>query len=295
VGASFGHDLNPLVNTINFWENTGNANYNAMIATLTHNFSHTFQASAQYTWARAMDELSGPYYQDPYPYDPSNAYGRANYDVRDAFKLFGLWQPVFFHGSHNWIEKIAGGWSLSGIWNWHSGFPFDPFYNASTNFYYQNSGYGQLRPAAVVSGYGTSTSNSAFQQAINPNYGGNGTTFFLPPTFVAGPSFPATAPAPAAGIHRNSLQGPGYNDIDVSLAKAFGLPKNRVLGESARFEIRADIYNLFNTTNINVASIDGSLGSVDPTGVVTSVNPDFGVAGAALGSRTIQLQARFSF
>jgi hypothetical protein len=242
-----------------------------------------------------MDELSGPYYQDPYPFNPNNAYGRSNYDVRNAFKIYGLWQPVFFRGSHNWIEKIAGGWSVSGIWNWHTGFPWDPFYNASTNFYYQNSGYGQLRPAAMISGFGTSTDKSRFQQAINPNFGGDGTSFFLPPTFAPGPSFPATATAPAPGIRRNSLNGPSYNDIDLSLAKAFGLPKNKVLGEAARFEVRADIFNLFNTTNINVATIDGSLGAVDPTGAVTSVNSNFGVAGAALGSRTIQLQARFSF
>jgi hypothetical protein len=295
IGVARGFAMNPLVNTVNFWGNIGNGNFNAMVATLSHNFSHSFQATATYTWARSMDELSGPYYQDPYPYNPTNAYGRSNYDVRNAFKLFGLWQPVFFHGSHNWIEKVAGGWSLSGIWNWHSGFPWDPFYNASTNFYYQNSGYGQLRPSAVVSGFGTSTDNNRFQQNNNPNFGGDGTRFFLPPTFAAGPSFPATAPAPGPGIHRNSLNGPGYKDLDVSLSKAFGLPRNRVLGESARFEIRADIYNLFNTTNINVATIDSALGTVDPTGAVTQVNSDFGVAGAALGSRTIQLQARFSF
>ncbi len=295
VGGSYGYALNPLVNTITFWENTGNANYNAGTATLSHNFSHTFQASAQYTFARAMDELSGPYYEDPYPYNPSLAYGRANYDVRNAFKLFGLWQPVFFRGSHSWIEKVAGGWSLSGIWNVHSGFPWDPFYNASTNLYYQNSGYGQLRPAAVAMGAGTSTSNSTFQQATNPNYGGNGTKFFLPPTFVGGATFPAIAPPPAAGIHRNSLNGPGYNDVDLSLAKGFGLPRIRGLGENAKFEIRADVYNFFNKTNINVSSIDGNLGSVAPDGTVTSVNSDFGVAGSALGSRTVQLQARFSF
>jgi hypothetical protein len=295
VGGSYGFALNPLVNTINFWENTGNANYNAMIATLSHNFSHTFQASAQYTWARAMDELSGPYYEDPYPFDPSLAYGRANYDVRNAFKLFGLWQPVFFHGNHNWIEKIAGGWSLSGIWNFHTGFPWDPFYNASTNLYYQNSGYGQLRPSAMLIGAGDSTANSTFMQNTNPNFGGDGTRFLLPPSFVAGPSFPATAPAPAPGIHRNSMNGPSYNDVDLSLSKGFGIPRNRILGESARFEIRADVYNFFNKININVASIDGNLGSVNPDGSIASVNPDFGVAGSALGSRTIQLQARFSF
>jgi len=295
IATANGFSLNPLVNTINFWGNIANGNYNAMVATFSHNFSHSFQATATYTWARSMDQLSGPYYQDPYPFNPQNAYGRSNYDVRNAFKLYGLWQPVFFHGSHGWIEKIAGGWSVSGIWNWHTGFPWDPFYNASTNFYYQNSGYGQLRPAAMLSGFGTSTDKSQFEQATNPNYGGDGTKFFLPPTFVAGPSFPATGAAPTPGIHRNSLNGPGYNDIDLSLAKGFGLPKNKVLGEAARFEIRADIFNLFNTTNINVATIDGALGAVDPTGAVTSVNSNFGVAGAALASRTIQLQARFSF
>jgi hypothetical protein len=295
IAAANGLALNPLVNTVNFWQNTGTANYNAMIATLTHNFTRGFQASAQYTWAKAMDQNSGPYYEDPYPFDTSAAYGRANYDVRNAFKLFGLWQPVFFHGSHGWIEKVAGGWSLSGIWNMHSGFPFDPFYNASTNLYYQGSGYSQLRPAGILPGVGTSTANSAFQQATNPNYGGDGTQFFAGPSFVAGPAFPGIAAGPTPGIHRNSLTGPGYNDVDASISKGFGLPHMRILGENARFEIRADVYNLFNKTNINVASIDGNLGSVGPDGSITSVNSDFGVAGSALGSRTIQLQARFSF
>jgi hypothetical protein len=34
---------------------------------------------------------------------------------------------------------------------------------------------------------------------------------------------------------------------------------------------------------------------VNPDGSIGSVNSDFGVAGGALGSRTVQLQARFSF
>lgn len=300
VAAANGIALNPVVQSLSYWSNVGNANYNAAIATLTHNFSRGFQASAQYTWAKALDQNSGPYYQDPYPYLTAAAYGRANYDVRNAFKLFGLWQPVFFHGN-SWAEKVAGGWSLSGIWNLHSGFPWNPYYNITGNAYYAQSGYGQLRPAAVASGYGTSTSNSAFMKSTNSNYGGDGTKFFLPPSYVTGASFPASSPPPVVGIERNSLTAPGYNDVDASLSKAFGLPKNRVLGENARFEIRADFYNLFNKTNINVQNIDANLGSVTPAGVVTP-NSDFGVAGGssngtngALGSRTIQLQARFSF
>jgi hypothetical protein len=295
IAAAYGLPLNPAVNFVNFWQNTGTANYNAMIATITHNFSHEFQASAQYTWARSMDENSGPYYSDPYPFDTSAAYGRSNFDVRNAIKLFGLWQPVFFRGSHSWAEKVVGGWSLSGIWNLHSGFPFDPYYNVNGNLYVGNSGYGTVRPAAYLGGAGTSTDNHVFMQGTNPNYNGNGTTFFSGPTYVTAPAFPAIGPAPQVGIHRNSLTGPGYNDLDVSLAKGFGLPKMPVLGESSRFEIRADIYNFFNKININTASIDGRLGSVNPDGSIESVNSNFGVAGGALGSRTVQLQARFSF
>jgi carboxypeptidase family protein len=295
IGAAEGLALNPSINLLDFWENAANANYNAMLATLSHNFSHTFQASAQYTWARAMDENSGPYYEDPYSFNTSAAYGRSNYDVRNAFKIFGLWQPVFFRGSHSWIEKIVGGWSLSGIFNWHSGFPWDPTYGATgPGLYYAGSNYNTLRPVGVLAGFGTRTDNGAFQTSPNPNFGGDGTKFFVPPTFVAGAPFPATSPAPPIGIHRNSLNGPAYRDVDISLAKAFGLPKMRALGESARLEVRADIYNFFNNLNINTATIDGFLGSVAPNGTV-SPNSDFGVAGQALGSRTIQLQARFSF
>ena len=292
IAASAALALNPKVNFLNFWDNSGSGNFNAGIFSITHNFSRSFQASARYTWSKAMDENSGPYFQDPYPFITQAAYGRSDYNVTNAFKFFGLWQPTFFHGN-SWKEKILDGWTLSGIWNLHSGFPWNPFYNTN-NVYYQGSGYSQLRPAGIIPGAGTSTSNNTFEQPVNPNYGGNGTKFFLPPSYVQGPPFPAIGPAPLPGIHRNSLNSPGYNDVDLTLSKAFGLPRIPGLGERARFEVRADVYNFFNKTNINSQQIDGNLGSAAPDGTVTP-NSDFGVAGSALGSRTVQLQARFSF
>jgi hypothetical protein len=57
------------------------------------------------------------------------------------------------------------------------------------------------------------------------------------------------------------LNGPGYQDLDASLTKAFGLPKMPVLGSAAVFEIRADAYNLFNKININTGQIDDTVGS----------------------------------
>ena len=298
IALAHGIPLNPKSNFVDYYSNTANGNYNGMTATLTHNFAHQFQAEVQYTWAKAMDEGSGPYEEDPYPFDVHAAYGRSDYNVQNAFKLFGLWQPVFFHGN-NLLEKTLGGWSLGGIFNAHSGFPFNPVYN-TTGPYYQGSGYGALRPSKYLGGAGSKTGNSIFKRLVNPNYGGDATKYFAPPVYVQGPTFPATAPAPTPGIHRNSLNGPGYQDLDASLTKAFGLPKMPVLGDAARFEVRADVYNLFNKTNINTASMDDAIGSAAPDGTITQVNSHFGEPGAnnipaALGSRTVQLQARFSF
>ncbi|MGB8030093.1 MAG: carboxypeptidase regulatory-like domain-containing protein [Terracidiphilus sp.] len=298
IAAQKGLALNPVVNFIDFYENSGTGNYNALVATLGHSFAQHFQAEAQYTWGKAMDENSGPYEEDPYPYNTHAAYGRSDYNVKSAFKLFGLWQPVFFSG-HSWAEKYIGGWSLSGIWNLDTGFPWNPTYGTS-GIYYQGSAYGSVRPAGHVAGAGTSTANKTFEGigGINSNYGGNGTKFLTPPTYTLGPAFPATAPGPPPGIQRNSLNGPGYNDFDASLTKDFGLPmppNNRILGENANLSFRVDSYNLFNKTNINTGCMDTYLGSAAPDGTVTSVNSDFGVSCGSLGSRTVQMQVRFNF
>ena len=228
IAAGNGVALNPAANFVDYYANTGTGNYNAMIATLKHTFAHQFNLEAQYAWAKAMDENSGPYEEDPYPYNSHAAYGRSDYNVANAFKLFGLWQPVIFRGNHRWVEKVAGGWSLSGIFNVHSGFPFNPVYNTNTSggLYYNGSGYGSLRPAAYVGGAGTSTSNSTFMQAANPNYKGNGTTYFTAPTFVNGPAFPATAAPLLPGIHRNSLEWTRLQRCGCELEQGLRVPQH---------------------------------------------------------------------
>jgi hypothetical protein len=70
----------------------------------------------------------------------------------------------------------------------------------------------------------------------------------------------------------------------MNLAKAFGLPKMRVLGEGAKFEVKANFLNLFNTLNIDPSTISNSISS-----------SNLGQATSALGSRVIDFQARFSF
>jgi hypothetical protein len=303
--------LNPLVTNLDVYSNGGNTSYNSFIADVKHPFSHQFSAEAQYVWARSMDNSSTPYEEDPYyPASPSYSWGRSDYDVRDSFKVFGLWQPVFFHGSRSWIEKVAGGWSLSGIYTVHTGFGWTPLYTTPDSLYCSNCNYTTLRPK-YAGGGGHSTSNHAFEQESNfadYNTAANATTtttatvngspqpvvtsyankYFSVPNYQAAitGAFPGTNAAlpPPPGEGRNSFNGPGYRDVDASITKAFGLPNSRLLGNAAKFEIRADFFNLFNNVNLDTSAIATN---------ITATN--FGQDTTQLGSRTITFQGRFSF
>lgn len=283
VPAASGFTLNPQIGGGDFWGVGGHANYNAMLAELNHRFSHQFMADAQFTWAKSMDTSSAPYSEQDYPYNVNLNYGRSDYNVGKAFKLYGLWQPVIFHGSNSWMEKIVGGWSLSGILNLHSGFPWTPVVSVvGGSLYCGQCGYSQILPAAYLGGAGTSTSNGAFE--TGSNYPKGGAAYFSTPTYTAFGGSTFGSALPQTGLRRNLLNGPGYRDFDMTLAKAFGLPYIPVLGEHAKIEFRMDAYNLFNTLNLNPTSISNNI-----------ANANFGQATSALGARTITLSARFSF
>lgn len=286
-----GQAQNPLVQNIDYYANTGNSSNNALLAGLKHNMSHGLQFDAEFQYSKTMDTGSGPYYEDPYPYEPRLAYGRSDFNFGKAFKLYGLWQPKFFHGN-SVLSKLADGWSVSGIYNIHTGFPFTAVYPVSGgNLYYSSSGYGSLRPAAFLRGNQHHTGNKAFENGLPnvnfPNIPGNGATspyFVNPVAPVAGSSGFASGLPSLPGVSRNSFDGPGYQDVDATVTKSFGFPSGRVIGENANLEIRADAFNLFNQTNLNPSSI-----------VTNYLLPNFGQAQTGLAGRTVNLQARFSF
>jgi hypothetical protein len=242
VAAVQGLALNPGVSNVDFYGNQAHGNNNSFLAGLKHQFSHQFMADAEFNWSKSMDTSSAPYEEQYYPYDTSLSYGRSDYNVGKAFKLFGMYQPVFFHGDHAWLEKIAGGWSLSGIYNVHSGFPWYPIVSVNGgSLYCSTCNYTQLLPGAYLGGAGHDTSNSAYKSGplvgngVNKNFpqaatDGNANAYFSNPAYTLGGDFPSTAtpinaPIPQApGVSRNSLTGPGYRDVDGTLSKSFGLP-----------------------------------------------------------------------
>ncbi len=303
VAAVRGYPLNPQLNQVIDYTNGANSNYNAMLASLKHNFSHSFQVETDYTWSKSMDEGSSSYNRDSYaPISIHDVYGRSDYNFTNNMRIFGLYRPSFFH--ERWLHSFADGWSLGGTYEYHSGFPWTPTYPTTTNgvvggpagrLYYAGSPYSTVR-AAAYTGTGINHSTAAFESGPSTTYptrnnvnfptGTGGENYFTPPTYTAGSTaFSATTivPPPAASMERNSFTGPSYQSVNVSLSKGFNIPPARVIGEHAALEFRVDAYNLFNFQEL----------AGTPTTSITSTT--FGENTGALASRTVELQSRFSF
>ncbi len=294
--ASRGYALNPSIignSWTNYWASDGYGNYNAMIAELKSTSWRGLMYDMQFTWARALDTNTSPYEEQIYVYNPKLNYSPSDNNIARAWKFFGSYTPKLFNGQ-GWMQKTLGGWTLTGIFNIHTGFPWTPEYpmpavnGNSYGLYCGGCWYTDLYPLATTGG--TNTSNSAYK--TGSNFGGSGADhlsyFTLPSNYTA---FTYTGSnygnaLPPSGMQRNSFTGPGYKSLDASLTKAFGLGKIPVLGEGTKLEFRVDAYNLFNNLNLSSGN----------SGIDRNISdPNFGIADNALAARVVTLGARFEF
>ena len=272
--------FNPSVQNVNMYDDEGSGSFSAALLGLRHRFGNSFELESDYRLARGTDSGSSNYApaqgggcqcegqaDGPYEYYPMNLdKGPSDFDVHHAEKVFGVWTPQFFKGRNKLAEKLLGAWTLSGIFNTHTGFPWTATdNNLGGDAVFQTSGSGTygggspMRPFAYLGGLKTGD----FKTQNYPN----GATNIFPenvmngsgqPCYVPGPSMsdivnglaqPGPIPcAPAIG--RNIFRGPHYFDIDATIGKSIGLPSLKVVGEHGSIDFHANIYNLFNNTNL---------------------------------------------
>jgi hypothetical protein len=154
-----------------------------------------------------------------------------------------------------------------------------------------------LRPTGYNGGAGDNHDTSAFLPPTSSNFPGlanlppNGVNpYFTLQTTGTAPDFP--------GIGRNTFRGPRYQDIDLTVAKEFGLPTMRVIGEGARIQLRMTAYNAFNKLNLapfSFGSTSTLVSSCCGSNTTPLANPLFGTATSGLVGRVLELQARFAF
>ncbi len=120
LGQIMGAPQNPLVNSVNTAGSQGKSNNNMLLAGLKHQFSHTFSAELQYAFAHSLDTDSGPYFRDPYLYNTTLPMGGRISTSISRSRPLASGSRLSFAAAHSWIEKIVGGWSVSGIFSVHS-------------------------------------------------------------------------------------------------------------------------------------------------------------------------------
>jgi hypothetical protein len=251
-----------------------NASYDAGIFEATRRFSHGFTLSAVYTLSHSIDTAS---YEIGFQQtDPSNQLlnkASSDYDVRHHFQLSSYWELPFLRSRHDFVGNVFGGWTLGGILDKHSGFPFSALIGScNTNADRNGDGYCPDLPFAYNGG---AISGPSKQQWING-------IFPSPAT-----EFDVTTKGPGCRC-RNIFTGPGYTDIDLSAGKIFTLPHTRILGEGAKLELRANLFNAFNILNLQ-----DLVPATAPTDIINTGS--FGRPADGLSGRVIEFQLRFSF
>jgi hypothetical protein len=266
-----------------------NASYNGMNVRAERRFAQGFQLAVNYRFSKSLDQLSyeGPGFvtNQTYPLDQRQEKGPSDFDVRHSFVMAGIYElPFFSNNKSGWLYKIFGGFEINGILTSHTGYPFTVFQGGALR---TPSGefFGPIRPTGYNGNQPIGNSNSNF---LTPGgiFPGGGNQYFsgtIRTDSNGRPNFELNPPA----VGRNAFRGPKYFNVDMSLAKRFGLSGFAGLREGANIELRVNAFNVFNTLNLAPFNFaDGNL-------FFTSAN--FGEATSGLAGRVVELQARFRF
>ncbi len=259
-----------------------NASYDAMVVSVDRRFRRGVQFGGNYTWSHAIDTAS--YEVGFQQTDPSNQLinrGNSDFDVRNNFVGYVLWEIPGFRGRHDFLGSALGGWTISGIMSKHSGFPYSALIGAcNTNKDRNGDGYCPDLPFSYTGGVIANPSKQDWINGVFPNPAASfpGAAVMPPPVDTLGPGCRC----------RNIFTGPGYTSADLTLGKDFALPRVAFLGEGSKLAVRANFFNAFNTLNLTPL-----IPATAPTDITNT--SQFGRSSDGLAGRVIEFQARLSF
>ncbi|MCA1562538.1 MAG: TonB-dependent receptor [Acidobacteria bacterium] len=240
---------NPQFADITLIESRGSSRYNALQLKFQQRTTRGLSLLGAYTLGKSTDDASGFFTSagDPnFPQDSANPgaeRGRSSFDVRHRLSVsFSYALPS--RPGNVWLE----GWELHGIVTLQSGRPFTI----------------ALRPDIDQSN--TDRSNLGFGYNDRPNV--NGDPSLSDPDSdawfnIAAFSLPAFGTFGNAG--RNILDGPGYQNVNLGIAKT--LP----VGNRVRLQLRAEAFNLFDRVNFDLP--DAFFGSSTFGRILSAQNP----------------------
>jgi hypothetical protein len=225
-------------------------------------FSHGFTATANYTWAKSLDNVpfangaggpaDGGSYVYPWYYQNADLMDRgpSDFDVRHRFVASYVWQMPGLRGGNPMVRGVAGGWQLTGVVQLQTGLPMTVVAGKDQS----QTGLGRDRAVLVGQPYGPGACKNTAPcvDYVNPN------GFALPDVGSFG------------NVGKGSLRAPGFASWDM------GLFKNFPIHESWRVQFRAEFFNILNrvnfsppdqtnqTNNVSAAGFGSIRGAKDP-------------------------------
>jgi hypothetical protein len=256
-GFDFFHDQ---WSSLYSWRSIGNSTYHAGQFMLRHRMTHGVQFDFNYTYSRSIDLgsdteridfVGGPGDQIINSWNPKLNRAVSTFDTTHQINSNWIFELPFGrdraigHGMGRIADAFVGGWNLSGLARWTSGFPYTVGngFNFATNW--ELSGYAvELRKpktGAFLSGPGSFP--NLFSDGIDAV-----NDFRL-------------AFAGEAG-QRNNLRGDGYFGIDM------GLGKRIRTSETTAVTFSWQVFNVFNSVRYNALNAFPALDTVQTFGNV---------------------------
>jgi hypothetical protein len=285
---------NPAAGTIGLLTNEAKSRYNSLQMELRRRFANGLYFQSNYTFSKTTTNAVGgdQFYFEPYLDNarPELNEQRADFDVTHAFNFNGVYQLPFGRGrtflnQGGIVDKIFGGWEVSGILQWTSGTPIsivDPrgTFNTAARSARQPA-QSNLSPEEIQALGGIFKTDKGIY-FINPSAiftTGAASRGFGQPTFE-GQVFFNNNPGQTGNIPLTVINGPSYLNVNAALLK------NISINERMRVQLRAEAFNVFNNVNFLVSG----------TQQVQSINATtFGQLTTAGSPRIMQFAARFEF
>jgi len=263
--------------TVSGTQSNGTMGYNSLQAVLQKQMTHGLQYQVSYTFSKCMSDSTGyygawnnassasAYWQNVY--DSKAEWAPCYYDATHVISAYAIYELPFgkgkkFGGENKVINAVIGGWQVSPIISWRTGWPL-PIFGAD-----ESGTFGRGPRADCISL--PSTGNTPINQTNFPDTGGiqwftNNNNFVNPSVGTFGNCAPQLA----------GLRTPHFSDIDL------GLQKNFQMTERFRLQFRTDFVNAFNHVQLNVPG--------------TGIGANMGQINGAQPSRNIQLALKLYY
>lgn len=243
------------------WRNIGTSDYNALQVTYNVHWGSNLQAQFNYTFGKSLDEESAAERIGPYEgtggtgddlngggivinsYDPLSLRGLSDFNAKHQINANAVYRLPFGKGQRfagtagTLVDEIIGGWQVSGVFRWTSGFPItvDNGPAWATNWNIE----GDAEPLGAIPAAGSGSFDS------------NGNPFIFKDPATAINAFRQEWPG-ESGV-RNNVIGQGMVNLDT------GLSKNFRLWEDKRLEFSWQAFNATNAVRFDVRSAQPSL------------------------------------